>query len=51
MNYYLTLKKNAIPTEINLYEKGGHGFGLGLKDTSQFWTSDCVSWLKNNNYL
>lgn len=51
INYYLALKKNAIPTEIHLYEKGGHGFGLGVKDTSQFWTSDCVSWLKNHNFL
>ena len=51
INYYLALKKNKIPAELHLYEKGGHGFGLGVKDTSQFWTRDCVEWLKANGYL
>ncbi|MCD0475508.1 alpha/beta hydrolase [Flavobacterium sp. EDS] len=51
INYYLALKKNKIPAELHLYEKGGHGFGLGVKDTSQFWTRDCLEWLKANGYL
>lgn len=51
INYYLALKKNGISTEMHVYEKGGHGFGLGVKDTSQFWTTDCQNWLKNHNYL
>lgn len=51
INYYLALKKNKVSAELHLYEKGGHGFGLGVKDTSQFWTKDCVEWLKANGYL
>ncbi|PTS92766.1 alpha/beta hydrolase [Flavobacterium sp. HMWF030] len=50
INYYLALKKNNVPAELHIYEKGGHGFGLGVKDTSKFWTRDCEEWLKNHNY-
>ena len=49
INYYLALKKNNVSAELHLYEKGGHGFGLGAKDTSQFWTNDCKEWLKSHN--
>jgi acetyl esterase/lipase len=49
INYYLALKRNGITSELHLYEKGGHGFGPGLKDTSKFWTKDCEEWLKSND--
>lgn len=51
INYYLALKNNKVSAELHLYEKGGHGFGLGIKDTSMFWTKDCTEWLKSNGYL
>lgn len=51
INYYLALKKNNVSAELHIYEKGGHGFGLGTKDTSQFWTNDCKEWLKVNSYI
>jgi acetyl esterase/lipase len=50
INYYLGLKKNAVKAELHIYEKGGHGFGLGVQDTSKFWTRDCQEWLKVNGY-
>ncbi|WP_394775746.1 alpha/beta hydrolase [Flavobacterium sp.] len=50
INYYLALKKNAVKAELHIYEKGGHGFGLGVQDTSKFWTRDCQEWLKVNGY-
>lgn len=50
VNYYLALKKNGVTAELHLYEKGGHGFGLGVNDTSKFWTKACEEWLKNNGY-
>ncbi len=50
INYYLALKNNKIQCELHLYEKGGHGFGLGLIDNSKNWTQDCENWLKNNSY-
>jgi acetyl esterase/lipase len=48
INYYLALKKNGVTSELHLYESGGHGFGLGVKDTSKFWTRDCEEWLKTH---
>lgn len=50
INYYLALKKNGVSAELHIYEKGGHGFGLGIADTSKFWTRDCEEWLKANGY-
>lgn len=50
INYYLGLKKNGVSAELHLYEKGGHGFGLGVNDTSKYWTRDCLEWLKANGY-
>ncbi|MDA6070359.1 alpha/beta hydrolase [Flavobacterium sp. AC] len=50
INYYLALKNNGVPAELHIYEKGGHGFGLGVKDTSKFWTRDCEEWLKTRGY-
>jgi acetyl esterase/lipase len=48
--YYLALKKNGVTSELHLYENGGHGFGLGVKDTSKNWTKDCEEWLKIHGY-
>ncbi len=50
INYYLALKKNGVTSELHLYGNGGHGFGLGVKDTSKNWTKDCEEWLKSHGY-
>ncbi|KUJ63589.1 1,4-beta-xylanase [Flavobacteriaceae bacterium CRH] len=50
IDYYLALKNNKVVAELHLYENGGHGFGLGVKDTSKFWTKACEEWLKSNNF-
>ena len=46
INYYLALKNNGVPAELHLYETGGHGFGLGVKATSNFWPKALEEWLK-----
>jgi acetyl esterase/lipase len=51
VNYYLALKKYKVPVELHLYEKGGHGFGLGVRETSMYWTTDCINWLINHEYV
>jgi len=50
INYYLALKTNNVPAELHLYEKGGHGFGLGVNFTSLYWTVQCEQWLKANHF-
>ena len=46
------LKKAGVPTELKLYQKGGHGFGLGRKgaDSTQ-WPADLLVWLKQIKVL
>jgi acetyl esterase/lipase len=47
------LRKNNVPFDLHVYEKGGHG--MGLKDKAPFahphpWAGDCLFWLKQQNY-
>ena len=51
INYYMALKRNNVPAEMHIYETGGHGFGLGVKDTSLHWTESCEQWLKSNHFM
>jgi acetyl esterase/lipase len=51
IQYYMALKNNNVLAEMHIYEKGGHGFGLGVKDTSLYWTESCIFWLKSNKYI
>ena len=47
INYFVSLKKNNIPAELHIYEKGGHGFGLAKnRDTESQWPAACEQWLK-----
>ena len=42
------LKQQGVPTELKLYEQGGHGFGLGRKGTdSAQWLDDFIAWLSS----
>jgi acetyl esterase/lipase len=51
INYFLTLKKHQVISEMHLYQKGGHGFGLGNTGTSQYWTIQCEKWLQLNTFI
>jgi len=45
--YALALKKLNIPSELHLYQHGGHGYGLGRSsDTESSWPDACQKWLK-----
>lgn len=51
LDYFTALNKNNVPAELHLYQKGGHGFGLGKEDTSQYWTQPCEAWLRELSFL
>jgi acetyl esterase/lipase len=51
MVYLTALKKYNVPAEMHIYESGGHGFGLGNKGTSQFWTEACLKWLQQHKMI
>ena len=47
IGYYMGLQKNKIPTELHIFQKGGHGYGLSLKGgTESSWPDLCIRWLK-----
>ena len=47
IGYYKGLQKNKIPAELHIFQKGGHGYGLGTgKGTESSWPRLCMQWLK-----
>jgi acetyl esterase/lipase len=49
------LRKNHVPFDLHIYQKGGHGMGLGDR-TPPFahphpWTDDCLFWLKAQGFV
>jgi len=51
INYALAMKKFAVPCELHIYEKGGHGYGLGRsEDTETSWPEACKLWLKARSF-
>jgi acetyl esterase/lipase len=44
-SFYKKLQQNGIPSEIYLYEKGGHGFGLHNKMSTEKWTDSLHTWI------
>jgi len=46
--YYEGLKKYNSPSELHVFQKGGHGYGLASgRDTQSVWPSLCLSWMKS----
>jgi hypothetical protein len=45
-------QKARRPVEFHLYQKGGHGFGMGAPGTtSGDWKDAFVHWLDMNDFL
>lgn len=51
IQYYDALQRNKVPAEIQLYQQGGHGFGMNNKTTSDSWMERLKNWLLVNQYL
>jgi acetyl esterase/lipase len=48
------LRKNHVPFDLHIYQKGGHG--MGLQDKLPFanphpWAGDCLFWLKQQGFV
>ena len=47
VEFYLALKKNNVPAEMHIFQKGGHGFGITKKNLpSDQWPNLFFDWLK-----
>ncbi|MGE3805126.1 MAG: alpha/beta hydrolase [Gemmataceae bacterium] len=45
--FYLALKKNKVPAEMHIYERGPHGVGLAQKDpVLKTWSDRLEDWMK-----
>jgi acetyl esterase/lipase len=49
--FYQALLKHHVPVELHLYEKGGHGYGMFVKDNNELWMERCRNWLDTNGWL
>lgn len=49
LDFATGMRKAGVPFDLHIYQKGGHGIGLGggrTSGTMHPWTSDCLFWLK-----
>jgi acetyl esterase/lipase len=55
MLFVAALRKNHVPFDFHVYQKGGHGMGLGSHnwnpDKRHPWTRDCLYWLKAQGFV
>lgn len=52
-NMLLALKRAKVPSELHLYDTGGHGYGLRQVDNVPVttWTEPCEAWLKRAGWV
>jgi acetyl esterase/lipase len=49
LDFAAALRKAGVPFDLHIYQKGGHGIGLGggrAGGTIHPWAADCLYWLK-----
>jgi acetyl esterase/lipase len=55
MMFAEALRKNHVPFDLHVYQKGGHGMGLGDKKEPNTphhpWAADCLFWLKAQGFV
>ncbi|MDP4201088.1 MAG: alpha/beta hydrolase [Bacteroidota bacterium] len=53
IEYALAMQKHNIPCELHIYERGGHGYGLGKKNTGteSTWPEACRKWMEVRGLL
>jgi acetyl esterase/lipase len=54
MMFAEALRRNHVPFDLHVYQKGGHGMGLADKppfDHTHPWAADCLIWLKVQGFV
>jgi acetyl esterase/lipase len=47
IRYYEGLQKFGIPSELHIFMKGGHGYGMSVNNgTQSAWPEMCLRWMK-----
>ena len=48
LDFAAALQKAGVPFDLHIYQKGGHGMGLG---NGHPWAQDCLFWLKAQGFV
>ncbi|HYG23608.1 MAG TPA: alpha/beta hydrolase [Verrucomicrobiae bacterium] len=58
LQFAAALRKAGVPFDLHIYEKGGHGLGLGIREYNREnvakmlpWTADCTYWLRQRGWI
>ena len=52
LQFFSALQEAGVPCELHVFEKGGHGFGLGAgRGAVDSWPGLCVEWMKTEGIL
>lgn len=58
LQFAAALRRAGVPFDLHIYEKGGHGLGLGIREYKSEnlsrmlpWTADCIYWLKERGWV
>jgi acetyl esterase/lipase len=50
--YYVGLKQAGVPSELHIFSKGGHGYGLRPTEMPvTSWPARCAAWLETEGWL
>jgi len=49
--FYEALQRNKVPSELHIYPKGGHGFGMNNPTTKDQWMERLENWMGANGWL
>ncbi|MGN6530358.1 MAG: alpha/beta hydrolase [Ginsengibacter sp.] len=51
IKYYEALSKNHVPSEMHIFQNGGHGFGTHLLQGKDNWMDLLKVWMEYNGFL
>jgi acetyl esterase/lipase len=55
LQFAAALRRANVPFDLHIYQKGGHGLGLGSKSYEPIkflpWTGDCIYWLRAQGFV
>ena len=52
IQFFTALEKAGVPCELHVFEKGGHGFGLGTgRGAVDKWPELCIDWMRTEGIL
>ena len=50
LEFAAALRRVGVPFDLHIYQKGGHGLGLG-RGAGHPWSNDCLYWLRVQHFV